>query len=84
MLIIHARTTGQDAFQHENGEVGPEEFLPRKCDIITISGRAEKCELAKADLLVGAVFAQAMNLPFFFFFFWIPIMLPLSSRLWFQ
>ncbi|XP_011604975.1 vigilin [Takifugu rubripes] len=42
---------GQDAFLHENGEVGPEEFIPRKCDIITISGRAEKCELAKAALL---------------------------------
>uniref|UniRef100_A0A665VPY5 Vigilin n=1 Tax=Echeneis naucrates TaxID=173247 RepID=A0A665VPY5_ECHNA len=36
----------------ENGEVSPEaEFVPRKCDIITISGRAEKCELAKAALL---------------------------------
>lgn len=64
MLIIHAGTTGQDAFLHENGEVGPEEFIPRKCDIITIAGRAEKCELAKAALLVGAVFPQAMNLAF--------------------
>uniref|UniRef100_A0A673CS63 Vigilin n=1 Tax=Sphaeramia orbicularis TaxID=375764 RepID=A0A673CS63_9TELE len=36
----------------ENGEVSPEaEFVPRKCDIITISGRAEKCEVAKAALL---------------------------------
>uniref|UniRef100_A0A671VRU9 Vigilin n=1 Tax=Sparus aurata TaxID=8175 RepID=A0A671VRU9_SPAAU len=36
----------------ENGEVSPDaEFVPRKCDIITISGRAEKCELAKAALL---------------------------------
>uniref|UniRef100_A0A669CHG8 Vigilin n=1 Tax=Oreochromis niloticus TaxID=8128 RepID=A0A669CHG8_ORENI len=36
----------------ENGEVSPEaEFVPRKCDVITISGRAEKCELAKAALL---------------------------------
>lgn len=32
------------------------EFIPRKCDIITIAGRAEKCELAKAALLVGTVF----------------------------
>uniref|UniRef100_H3CA34 Vigilin n=1 Tax=Tetraodon nigroviridis TaxID=99883 RepID=H3CA34_TETNG len=47
-----AETTGQEAFLHENGEVSPEEFIPRKCDIITISGRAEKCELAKAALLV--------------------------------
>uniref|UniRef100_A0A8D3DSM3 Vigilin n=1 Tax=Scophthalmus maximus TaxID=52904 RepID=A0A8D3DSM3_SCOMX len=36
----------------ENGEVSPEaEFVPRKCDIISISGRAEKCELAKSALL---------------------------------
>lgn len=66
MLIIHAGTTGQEPFLHENGEVGPEEFIPRKCDIITISGRAEKCELAKAALLVGAVFSQVMNLACFF------------------
>nr|XP_046236899.1 vigilin [Scatophagus argus]XP_046236900.1 vigilin [Scatophagus argus] len=43
---------GQEAPPQENGEISPEvEFIPRKCDIITISGRAEKCELAKAALL---------------------------------
>ncbi|XP_044040906.1 vigilin [Siniperca chuatsi] len=43
---------GQEAPPQENGEVSPEaEFVPRKCDIITIGGRAEKCELAKAALL---------------------------------
>ncbi|XP_044196838.1 vigilin [Thunnus albacares] len=43
---------GQEASPQENGEVSPEaEFVPRKCDTITISGRAEKCELAKAALL---------------------------------
>lgn len=48
--------TGQEASPQENGEVSPEaEFVPRKCDTITISGRAEKCELAKAALLVGSV-----------------------------
>uniref|UniRef100_A0A668AW55 Vigilin n=1 Tax=Myripristis murdjan TaxID=586833 RepID=A0A668AW55_9TELE len=37
----------------ENGEVSPDaESAPRKCDVITISGRAEKCELAKTALLV--------------------------------
>uniref|UniRef100_A0A8C4EW81 Vigilin n=1 Tax=Dicentrarchus labrax TaxID=13489 RepID=A0A8C4EW81_DICLA len=41
-----------EAPPQENGEVSPEaEFVPRKCDIITIAGRAEKCELAKAALL---------------------------------
>uniref|UniRef100_A0AAQ5XJ92 Vigilin n=1 Tax=Amphiprion ocellaris TaxID=80972 RepID=A0AAQ5XJ92_AMPOC len=44
--------SGQEASPQENGEVSPEaEFVPRKCDIITISGRAEKCEQAKAALL---------------------------------
>uniref|UniRef100_A0A3P9HED1 Vigilin n=1 Tax=Oryzias latipes TaxID=8090 RepID=A0A3P9HED1_ORYLA len=43
---------GQEASVQENGDVSLEtEFVPRKCDIITISGRAEKCALAKAALL---------------------------------
>ncbi|XP_041635824.1 vigilin isoform X1 [Cheilinus undulatus] len=43
---------GQETSSQENGEVSPEaEFIPRKCDIISIAGRAEKCELAKAALL---------------------------------
>uniref|UniRef100_A0A8C9Z8L2 Vigilin n=1 Tax=Sander lucioperca TaxID=283035 RepID=A0A8C9Z8L2_SANLU len=42
----------QEAPPQENGDVSSEaEFVPRKCDIITIAGRAEKCELAKAALL---------------------------------
>uniref|UniRef100_A0A8C4F112 Vigilin n=1 Tax=Dicentrarchus labrax TaxID=13489 RepID=A0A8C4F112_DICLA len=46
------REDSQEAPPQENGEVSPEaEFVPRKCDIITIAGRAEKCELAKAALL---------------------------------
>ncbi|XP_075968482.1 vigilin isoform X2 [Anarhichas minor] len=45
-------TAGQEAPPQENGEVSPEaEFVARKCDIITIAGRVEKCELAKAALL---------------------------------
>lgn len=50
---------GQEAFLHENGEVSPEDFVPRKCDIITVSGRAEKCEPAKAALLVGSTVLRA-------------------------
>uniref|UniRef100_A0A668A8H8 Vigilin n=1 Tax=Myripristis murdjan TaxID=586833 RepID=A0A668A8H8_9TELE len=43
---------GQEAPPQENGEVSPDaESAPRKCDVITISGRAEKCELAKTALL---------------------------------
>lgn len=54
--VICGPITGQEAPLQENGEVSPEaEFIPRKCDIITIAGRAEKCELAKAALLVGTI-----------------------------
>ncbi|XP_034020632.1 vigilin isoform X2 [Thalassophryne amazonica] len=43
---------GQELPLQENGDISPEaEFVPHKCDIINISGRAEKCELAKAALL---------------------------------
>ncbi|XP_066519973.1 vigilin isoform X1 [Hoplias malabaricus] len=35
----------------ENGSTSPEaNSVPRKCDIITVTGRAEKCELARAAL----------------------------------
>lgn len=60
--------SGQDAPPQENGEVSPEaEFVPRKCDIITIAGHEEKCEMAKAALLVGAIillFNYGYNAPY--------------------
>ncbi|XP_070785683.1 vigilin isoform X3 [Enoplosus armatus] len=37
--------------KHNTQENPEAEFVPRKCDIITIAGRAEKCEQAKAALL---------------------------------
>ncbi|XP_038851955.1 vigilin [Salvelinus namaycush] len=44
-------TAGQEP-PRENGDASPEaEFVLRKCDVITISGRTEKCELAKIALL---------------------------------
>uniref|UniRef100_A0A8C4EWD9 Vigilin n=1 Tax=Dicentrarchus labrax TaxID=13489 RepID=A0A8C4EWD9_DICLA len=55
-------SAGQEAPPQENGEVSPEaEFVPRKCDIITIAGRAEKCELAKAALLALRSFKVTMS-----------------------
>lgn len=74
LLHFHIETTGQEAFLHENGEVSPEEFIPRKCDIITISGRAEKCELAKAALLVGVSFLQARTFFFFALYHVVPLL----------
>uniref|UniRef100_A0A672NTK5 Vigilin n=1 Tax=Sinocyclocheilus grahami TaxID=75366 RepID=A0A672NTK5_SINGR len=38
----------QEAASQENGDT---DLIPRKCDIITVTGRAEKCELARAALL---------------------------------
>lgn len=62
-LTLCVAITGQDTPLQENGEVSPEaEFVPRKCDIITISGRAEKCELAKAALLVGIIVLWSSDL----------------------
>uniref|UniRef100_A0A8C7FU32 Vigilin n=1 Tax=Oncorhynchus kisutch TaxID=8019 RepID=A0A8C7FU32_ONCKI len=47
----HGDAAGQEPPQ-ENGDASPEaEFVLRKCDVITISGRTEKCELAKIALL---------------------------------
>uniref|UniRef100_A0A8C1RXI5 Vigilin n=1 Tax=Cyprinus carpio TaxID=7962 RepID=A0A8C1RXI5_CYPCA len=37
-----------EAASQENGDT---DLIPRKCDIITVMGRAEKCELARAALL---------------------------------
>lgn len=55
ICIVCCETAGQEAPPQENGDAGPEaEFVARKCDIITIGGRAEKCEQARAALLVGA------------------------------
>ncbi|XP_041925524.1 vigilin [Alosa sapidissima] len=45
-------STGQEPHPQENGDASPEgEPVPRKCDIIAISGREEKCELARQALL---------------------------------
>lgn len=55
----------QEVSPQENGEVSPEaEFVPRKCDIITISGRAEKCELAKAALLALVPITEDMEVSY--------------------
>ncbi|XP_061525204.1 vigilin isoform X2 [Phycodurus eques] len=43
---------GQKASPQESGHVCPDaELVPRKCDVVAILGRAEKCEVAKAALL---------------------------------
>lgn len=39
----------QEPAPQENGDA---DLIPRKCDIIAVTGRAEKCELARAALLV--------------------------------
>ncbi|XP_067285382.1 vigilin isoform X2 [Pseudorasbora parva] len=39
------------AQEHAPQENGDTDLIPRKCDIISVTGRAEKCELASAALL---------------------------------
>ncbi|XP_056325157.1 vigilin [Danio aesculapii] len=41
-------SAAQEPVSQENGDT---DLTPRKCDIITVTGRAEKCELARAALL---------------------------------
>uniref|UniRef100_A0A6Q2XEB4 Vigilin n=1 Tax=Esox lucius TaxID=8010 RepID=A0A6Q2XEB4_ESOLU len=50
---LESQLEGQEAPPpQENGNASLEgETVPRRCDIITISGRTEKCELAKTALL---------------------------------
>uniref|UniRef100_A0A8C9U6C1 Vigilin n=1 Tax=Scleropages formosus TaxID=113540 RepID=A0A8C9U6C1_SCLFO len=48
-----------------NGDAGPEaEFVPRKNDIITISGRSEKCEMARAALLALVPVTVDVEVPY--------------------
>ncbi|KAM6949641.1 vigilin [Aplochiton taeniatus] len=57
--------TGQENPPQENGDTSPEaEFVPRKCDIITISGRAEKCEPAKVALLALVPITQDVEVSY--------------------
>ncbi|GCB83207.1 hypothetical protein scyTo_0023736 [Scyliorhinus torazame] len=48
---------GPDLHPQENGDLNPDlregEQAPRKCDVIVVSGRKEKCEAAREALLVG-------------------------------
>lgn len=50
-------TSGQEPHPQENGDASPEgELVPRKCDLIAITGREEKCEMARQALLVRTTF----------------------------
>uniref|UniRef100_A0A8C2A4P8 Vigilin n=1 Tax=Cyprinus carpio TaxID=7962 RepID=A0A8C2A4P8_CYPCA len=46
--FLYLWLAAQEAASQENGDT---DLIPRKCDIITVMGRAEKCELARAALL---------------------------------
>uniref|UniRef100_A0A670Z7X4 Vigilin n=1 Tax=Pseudonaja textilis TaxID=8673 RepID=A0A670Z7X4_PSETE len=49
----------------ENGDMIPElDTSPRKCDIILISGRKEKCEAARAALLALVPITMDVDVPF--------------------
>uniref|UniRef100_A0AAY4ARQ8 Vigilin n=1 Tax=Denticeps clupeoides TaxID=299321 RepID=A0AAY4ARQ8_9TELE len=58
-------TAGSEAAPQENGDACLDgEFVPRKCDIIAISGRAEKCELARTALLALVPITVDVEVPY--------------------
>uniref|UniRef100_A0AAY4ARQ1 Vigilin n=1 Tax=Denticeps clupeoides TaxID=299321 RepID=A0AAY4ARQ1_9TELE len=55
----------ETAAPQENGDACLDgEFVPRKCDIIAISGRAEKCELARTALLALVPITVDVEVPY--------------------
>uniref|UniRef100_A0AAR2L0I3 K Homology domain-containing protein n=1 Tax=Pygocentrus nattereri TaxID=42514 RepID=A0AAR2L0I3_PYGNA len=55
----------QDACPVENGSTSPEaDSVPRKCDIITVTGRVEKCEQARAALLALVPVTVDVEVPY--------------------
>uniref|UniRef100_A0AAR2KI23 Vigilin n=1 Tax=Pygocentrus nattereri TaxID=42514 RepID=A0AAR2KI23_PYGNA len=57
--------TAQDACPVENGSTSPEaDSVPRKCDIITVTGRVEKCEQARAALLALVPVTVDVEVPY--------------------
>ncbi|XP_039602941.1 vigilin [Polypterus senegalus] len=57
--------SGMDLHLQENGDVSPEvELVPNKCDIITISGRKEKCEAARIALLALVPVTLDVDVPY--------------------
>uniref|UniRef100_A0A8C6XVP3 Vigilin n=1 Tax=Naja naja TaxID=35670 RepID=A0A8C6XVP3_NAJNA len=56
---------GSEAQSQENGDMIPElDTSPRKCDIILISGRKEKCEAARGALLALVPITMDVDVPF--------------------
>uniref|UniRef100_A0AAR2ILC3 Vigilin n=1 Tax=Pygocentrus nattereri TaxID=42514 RepID=A0AAR2ILC3_PYGNA len=54
-----------DACPVENGSTSPEaDSVPRKCDIITVTGRVEKCEQARAALLALVPVTVDVEVPY--------------------
>uniref|UniRef100_A0A670Z7U5 Vigilin n=1 Tax=Pseudonaja textilis TaxID=8673 RepID=A0A670Z7U5_PSETE len=59
------RDDNSEAQSQENGDMIPElDTSPRKCDIILISGRKEKCEAARAALLALVPITMDVDVPF--------------------
>uniref|UniRef100_A0A8D2LK08 Vigilin n=1 Tax=Varanus komodoensis TaxID=61221 RepID=A0A8D2LK08_VARKO len=62
---VYSQAPGSEAQSQENGDMSPEpDPAPRKCDIIFISGRKEKCEGARAALLALVPIIIDVEVPF--------------------
>uniref|UniRef100_A0A8C4X9Y0 High density lipoprotein binding protein b n=1 Tax=Erpetoichthys calabaricus TaxID=27687 RepID=A0A8C4X9Y0_ERPCA len=64
-IFVYFIISGMDLHLQENGDVSPEvELVPNKCDIITISGRKEKCEAARIALLALVPVTLDVDVPY--------------------
>ncbi|XP_072522982.1 vigilin [Salminus brasiliensis] len=59
-------SAAQEVCPVENGSTSPEgaDAVPRKCDIITVTGRVEKCELARTALLALVPVTVDVEVPY--------------------
>uniref|UniRef100_A0A8C6XU12 Vigilin n=1 Tax=Naja naja TaxID=35670 RepID=A0A8C6XU12_NAJNA len=65
LIYFFFSQTGSEAQSQENGDMIPElDTSPRKCDIILISGRKEKCEAARGALLALVPITMDVDVPF--------------------
>eukprot|EP00061_Rhincodon_typus_P014993 g42415.t1 len=67
-MLVSCHWAGLDLHPQENGDMNSDlresEHTPRKCDVIIISGRKEKCEAAREALLALVPVTVDVEVPF--------------------
>lgn len=67
IFLFYLWLAAQEPAPQENGDT---DLIPRKCDIIAVTGQAEKCELARAALLVRNSGISALHFVLLWIWFW--------------